>query len=127
MEPLDKLSVLLVDDEPVALEVTQGWLEELGCTVRTASTAHDALALLDTHSFDLMVADVLLEEGGRDGFEVAMAAADRQHQLPVIFVSAYAWGPSQAEQPDTTFLHKPFTRQQLAHSIRFCLARLKDR
>jgi DNA-binding response OmpR family regulator len=58
---------------------------------------------------------------GPDGFELAVAATERQRDLRVIFVSAKAWGPSQADVPDTTFLHKPFSRAELARAVRFAL------
>ena len=50
-----------------------------------------------------------------------MAAANLRPGLQTVFVSAKAWGPSQATMPDTSFLHKPFTREHLAHSIDFVL------
>lgn len=120
MENENKPQVLVVDDEPIAREITAGWLEESGHCVTVAESAAAALAVMATRRFDVLVSDVLLGKG-LDGFELATAASECQRDLRVVFVSADAWGPSQAEVPDTTFLHKPFSRAELARAMRFAL------
>jgi CheY-like chemotaxis protein len=115
-----KIEVLVVDDEPIAREVTSWWLESSGYRVTAAASASEALSIMATRRFDVLVSDVMLNNGP-DGFELAVAASERQRDLRVIFVSAQAWGPSQAEDPDTTFLHKPFSRTDLARAVRFAL------
>ncbi|MES2940767.1 MAG: response regulator [Pseudomonadota bacterium] len=115
------LAALLVDDEPIAREVIAFWLEQLGFSVATTGSAAQALSLAAQQRFDVIVTDVHLESG-QDGFELAAAVADRQPHIRALFVSAEAWGPSQVAEPDTTFLHKPFTLGDLDRAMRLVLS-----
>ncbi|HVZ43960.1 MAG TPA: response regulator [Ramlibacter sp.] len=115
------LRALLVDDDPLVRELVALWLEDLGFAVTQTDSATRALPILDERVFDLVVADVNLGDK-LDGFELAVAVADRQPDARVLFISAKAWGTPQTEEPDTTFLHKPFTEAELARSVRFVLA-----
>jgi CheY-like chemotaxis protein len=122
MENTIRPIALLVDDEPVCLEITRRWLEDFGWAVTAVPMPEQALSLCAAQIFDLLVTDVMFGEDHPDGFELAMEAAKLRPGLQTIFCSAKAWGPSQAMVPDTTFLHKPFSRAELAHSIAFALA-----
>ncbi len=59
----DKLTVLLVDDEPEVLEVTRRFLEEEGgMAVTTAGSAEEALSLIPNRWFDAIVSDYRMKE-----------------------------------------------------------------
>ena len=60
--------ILLVDDEPLVLEIIEGALKKEGYDVVCAPNSQTALNRLDKEYFDAMVCDVRLEN--LDGFEL---------------------------------------------------------
>jgi CheY-like chemotaxis protein len=114
------LRVLVVDDDPIAREVAGMWLDELGYESAFAESAADALAKLDQRPFDVLFTDVHLQDNP-DGFQLSVAAIDRQPRIRALFVSALAWGHHQRDEPGTTFLHKPYTKLELARALEFNL------
>jgi DNA-binding response OmpR family regulator len=68
VEPTQKLSALVVDDEPSLVRVVEGYLAQGGFDVRTAGDGETALALAHESEPDLVVLDLGLP--GMDGIEV---------------------------------------------------------
>ena len=68
MAPTQKLSALVVDDEPSLVRVVEGYLVQDGFDVRTAGDGETALALARESEPDLVVLDLGLP--GMDGTEV---------------------------------------------------------
>ncbi len=80
--------LLVVDDNPENREHLQEMLEQLGHTVRVAERGQDALNLVQTEQFDLVLLDVMMPE--MDGFAVLehLKAHDTLRHIPVLMVSA---------------------------------------
>jgi CheY-like chemotaxis protein len=55
---LKDATVLLVDDEPMLLDIFREWLEEENCHVLTAGDGAAALQILRNHHVDVIVSDV---------------------------------------------------------------------
>jgi signal transduction histidine kinase/CheY-like chemotaxis protein len=68
MTALEGLSVLVVDDEPDALEVMAAALQACGASVVSASSAHEALEALQHTDVDLLLSDIAMP--GADGCEL---------------------------------------------------------
>ena len=83
-----KFRILVVDDELVVRDSLKEWLEEEGYTVAMAASGTDALAVLETGSFHLMLLDVKMP--GMDGVEVLELAKSRSPDLTVVMMTAYA-------------------------------------
>lgn len=85
-------SVLVVDDSAEARALVEEALLPLGVRVRCASSAADALALLQDDTFDLLVSDIGMP--GMDGFDFVRAVrqlpAANGGSLPAVALSAYA-------------------------------------
>jgi DNA-binding response OmpR family regulator len=62
-------TVMVVDDDPNALDIVRTFLESRGYTVATAQNGNQALALLEDVRPDLVLLDVMMP--GMDGWEVA--------------------------------------------------------
>ena len=60
--------VLVVDDEPDARELLAIGLGYCGASVRTASSAREALEALAEEKFDILVSDIGMP--GEDGYEL---------------------------------------------------------
>src|SRR5438132_1062063 len=68
MQPASFASVLVIDDEPVVLDLFQRVLTEKGLSTRLARNAEEALALLEREEFGCVLADKNLP--GLNGIEV---------------------------------------------------------
>ncbi|HCC54466.1 MAG TPA: diguanylate cyclase response regulator [Desulfobulbaceae bacterium] len=80
--------ILIVDDKAANLMAMEGLLEEVGANLLTASSGHEALALMLKHEFALVLLDVQMPD--MDGFETAalMRGMKQTRHLPIIFVTA---------------------------------------
>ncbi len=119
---IDPVSVLVVDDEEVVLNVTKGMLEKLGCHVLTARRGRDALALVRGRDepVELAILDVDLQD--ELGPEVSTRLLAEQPQLKLLFISAKARGdPAAPGRP--RLLQKPFSSSQLVVAMKEALGR----
>jgi CheY-like chemotaxis protein len=83
------LSILLVDDDSLVSAGTAAMLEDLGHTVREASSAAEALALLEEdRDIDLVITDHVMP--GMSGVELARRLRQSRPDLRVILASGYA-------------------------------------
>ncbi|MCI0696834.1 response regulator [candidate division KSB1 bacterium] len=87
---MEKVNILLVDDQPAKLLTYQVILDGLGENMVLAKSGREALQWLLKQDFALILLDVVMPE--MDGFETATLI--RQHprleQIPIIFVTAYS-------------------------------------
>jgi len=82
--------ILLVEDNPVNRRLAVFLLRSQGYEVREATTAQEALELLEKERADLIVMDIQLP--GMDGLEVTrrIKAQPATADIPVIAVTSYA-------------------------------------
>jgi CheY-like chemotaxis protein len=107
-------TALLVDDENLVRMSTADMLMDLGYSVVEASSAEDALRLVDEGLRpDLLVTDHLMP--GMTGVELAHALQTREPNLPVLIVSGYA--EAEGIAPGIARLTKPFRNSELAESL----------
>jgi PAS domain S-box-containing protein len=88
---LDGLRVLVVDDEPDALELASTILSTAGAAVRVSPSAADALAVLPQWRPDVLVSDIEMPE--EDGYslirKIRALPAQQGGQTPAIALTAY--------------------------------------
>ncbi|MDM9627896.1 response regulator [Rhizobium sp. S152] len=85
-----KMTILVVDDEPLVRMVAVEILEELGYSVLEAEDAPSAMRILQARpDIDLLVTDVGLPNG-MNGRQLADAVRGDRPDLPVLFVTGYA-------------------------------------
>jgi CheY-like chemotaxis protein len=77
------LRVLVVDDDPAALEQMAATLQTLGITALLGESGAQALELLEQHAPDAMVLDLVMQ--GMNGFDLLHELRQRPRfgQLPV--------------------------------------------
>ena len=89
--PLDGLKILVVDDDPDALELTTAILESSGAGVRRCFAAPEALDALREWRPDVLVSDI--EMPGEDGYslirKVRMLDPAQGGRTPAIALTAY--------------------------------------
>jgi CheY-like chemotaxis protein len=87
-EPLGKgiRRILLVEDNPINLEIMKNQLASLGVSVETAPDGLEAVAKFQAMDFDLVLTDI--EMPGMDGFRLAEAVrglGKEGRKIPTIF------------------------------------------
>ena len=89
---LDGLRILLVDDEPDTLDLVKVELAQHGANVRAVTSAAEALNLLGTGEFDVLISDIGMPE--MDGYELIRELRNRESgtdgRLPAVALTAYA-------------------------------------
>ena len=81
-------SILIVDDNLQNLELMQAYLEELGCTLHTATDGIEAIEAIESNAPDLVLLDVMMPR--MSGFEVCqkIKAQPATRDIIVIMVTA---------------------------------------
>lgn len=112
--------VLLVEDEAPVRAFASRALRLRGYTVIEADSAEQALSTLEdeTLEVDLFVTDVIMP--GKDGPTWVREALEQRPGVGVVFVSGYAeesFGDAQARIPNSVFLPKPFSLNDLTETV----------
>jgi CheY-like chemotaxis protein len=100
---------LVIDDEPVVLDLFQRVLAEKGLVIRTAKNADEALAILEREGFGCVLADKNLP--GLDGIEIVRRVRQSQPYCACIVMTAYASTESAVEAlrlGAVDYIAKPF-------------------
>jgi PAS domain S-box-containing protein len=86
--PMPPVEILIVDDRPENLLALEAILEPLGQRLVRAHSGDEALRLLLSHDFAMILLDVQMP--GIDGFETArlVKSRERTKYIPIIFLTA---------------------------------------
>ena len=124
-ENLQGVSVLLVDDNALNLEITEFLLKKAGCTVRTAANGREEVEIFgqsEPFGFDVILTDIMMPD--LDGYAAArqIRALDRPDagQVQIVAMTAGTLADTIAkcrEAGMNAYLPKPFTAEQLADAI----------
>jgi PAS domain S-box-containing protein len=114
-------TILLVEDEPMVLNLTASILKNAGYTVVTASTPRQALEKMAhrTNPIHIMITDVVMP--GMNGPTLANTLVSEYPEMKLIFMSGYtdaAVVENRFIQPGSVFLQKPFSPDALKAKIR---------
>jgi CheY-like chemotaxis protein len=107
--------ILLVEDDPSALEATKLLLNIDRHTVTEAKDGNEALALVGQQPFDLVVLDFFMP--GMHGGEVARRIRHVVPSVPILMVTAYLEKLTGFEKPVNAVLGKPFAVDDLRGEI----------
>lgn len=123
-----KVRILLVDDDDDLLSITQLALEIAGFDVTAASTVTEALRLISTAQFDVLLTDLRMPEAG-DGFTVISAMRHAQPKALTLLLSGF---PNIQEAMDAIkqqvdeVLIKPLRASKIAEIINNGISRPKE-
>jgi CheY-like chemotaxis protein len=110
--------ILVVEDEPLILDLIEDALRDLTHALTTAGTADDALALLDKGLQPRVLITNVRLPGEIDGLELAREARRRIPNLAVIVISGHkAFLDENDALPDAHLLRKPFRIQELLQVV----------
>jgi CheY-like chemotaxis protein/nitrogen-specific signal transduction histidine kinase len=126
LERLDGVEIVVVDDNPDALDILAAAFETVGASVRTASSAAAALEAWEMRPPDILLCDLAMP--GTDGFDV-LAAVRRRDALagrhtPAIAVTAHATAEHRRRSAEAGFVahvNKPYRIAELIRAVREAL------
>lgn len=119
-------TILLVEDEPIVLELADCTLEQLGYTVLACSGADEALRALASHPgpIHLLLTDVVMPR--MNGKELAARVTALRPGISVLFTSGYGEKIIAKEgvlELGVNFIGKPYRPIELAKTVRCVLDR----
>ena len=101
--------ILVVDDELSMREFLEVLLVQEGYDISLANNGKQAVALIEKHSFDLVLSDIRL--GDLTGLDVLRAAKKKDPETVVVLISAYSTTEIAVEAMNEgafDFVPKPF-------------------
>ena len=114
-----KISILIVDDEESVRDSLYNWFVEDGYRVECAENANKALSMLESDSFNIILADIKMP--GMDGLEMLRRIKLLKTETIVIVMTAFATVDTAVQAlKDGAFdyVTKPFDPDDLSHLIR---------
>jgi DNA-binding NtrC family response regulator len=114
-----QISILIVDDERSVRDSLYNWFIEDGYRVECAENAKMALGILESDSFDIVLADIKMP--GMDGLEMLRRIKTLRKDSIVIVMTAFATVDTAVQAlKDGAFdyVTKPFDPDDLSHLIR---------
>jgi DNA-binding NtrC family response regulator len=112
-------SLLLADDDPVALALLAEVLAREGYRVQSAGGGAECLALAERDSFDVAIVDLRMPD--LDGLQVVRRLAAIQPGISVVILTAFATIDSAIEairEGASDYLSKPFRMEQIKIVVR---------
>ncbi|MEK3788025.1 hybrid sensor histidine kinase/response regulator [Paenibacillus sp. FSL K6-1230] len=119
--PAGHTLILAVDDNPINLKVLESMLSSEPYSITAVASAREALEILDTRPWDLLIADVMMPQ--MSGYELTQQIRERysMSELPVLLLTArtqpsdiYAGFSSGAND----YVTKPVDAMELKYRIR---------
>jgi two-component system cell cycle response regulator CpdR len=109
--------ILLAEDEEAMRAYLERALTNAGYQVSSVDRGTDAVPLLETGDFDLLLSDIVMPE--MDGIELAQRCAEISPRTRVMFITGFAAVSLRAsrEQPAAKVLSKPFHLRDLVLEV----------
>jgi|CZKL01.1.fsa_nt_gi putative nucleotidyltransferase with HDIG domain len=110
--------ILVVDDETHVRSMIGATLERQGYDVQLASNGRDALEMLERDGFDLVLTDIVMQDG--NGITLLERIRGQQPHLPVVMVTAIhdiSVAIDSMRRGAYDYLLKPFEREHLIATV----------
>lgn len=121
---MNKLSILVVEDDPNLGFVIQDNLGLQGYDVSLGRDGEEGLRLFHEKKFNLCILDVMMPK--KDGFSVARAIREQNRDIPILFLTAKAMTEDKLEGFRTgadDYITKPFSLEELFCRVEVFLKR----
>ena len=118
--------ILLAEDEEAMRTYLARALTNAGYDVASVDRGTDAIPLLESEHFDLLLSDIVMPE--MDGIELAQRCAEISPRTKVMFITGFAAVSLRAskEQPHAKVLSKPFHLRDLVLEVERLFADQKE-
>ncbi|MBP1728286.1 MAG: response regulator receiver modulated diguanylate cyclase [Deltaproteobacteria bacterium] len=114
--------ILIVEDDAFFREIFSAILKEDGYQVDTASSGNEALAMLATNSYQLVVTDLMLQD--ISGLDILSRAKQMDSDIEVIVVTGYGNMESAIyalKNGARDYLVKPISHDEFKHVVRLTM------
>src|SRR6185369_11516433 len=113
----DMPRILLAEDDTSMREYLQRALQRVGYEVEAVGCGTEAMPLLETDRFDLLLTDIVMPE--MDGIELAQKASAIDPSIRVMFITGFAAVALQGGRtaPEAKLLSKPFHLKDLVMEV----------
>ena len=111
------IRILLAEDDEAMRTYLARALEQAGYAVDAVDRGTEALPLLETEDYDLLLSDIVMPE--MDGIELAQRCNEVSPATKVMFITGFAAVTLKAsrEQPRAKVLSKPFHLKDLVLEV----------
>lgn len=123
---LDDMAILVVDDSPDTAEMLAFLLGSIGAQVTVATGGDEALSILATTRFDVVLSDISMP--GMDGYQflTKLRALPDHEDMPVLALSGFG-RPEDIEQATEAGFSSHVTKPVDLDSLALLLTRLPKR
>ena len=121
-------SLLIVDDEEIALRNLQHVMEKEGYRVTATQSGATAVSLLESQRFDVVLTDLRME--GVDGMDVLKKSRELRSEAEVIFITGYATAESAVQalkHGAFYYIAKPFRLEEVRKVVAEALEKVRLR
>ncbi|MDD2582378.1 MAG: sigma-54 dependent transcriptional regulator [Desulfuromonadaceae bacterium] len=118
----DKKRILLIDNEPGLCRMMEQILLDHGYLAKSYTSPHQAVEEFKASAWDLVITDIKMP--GMSGLEVLQAIKAKQHDIPVIMITAYATVDMSIQalrKGAYDMLTKPFEPDELVYRVKNAL------
>ena len=117
--------ILLVDDNPIILEIEKSVLKVEDYEIETASDGNEALEKVKEFDPDLILLDIMMHQ--MDGYQVARALKedDESRSIPIVMVTAKRRPEDMNEgylEGAAGYITKPFKSEELLKVVKILLS-----
>lgn len=121
---LDGKRILVADDEDVIRETVSEVLTKLGAITVMAGDGDEAIAIIHSQPFDLVLSDIRMPQ--KDGYQVYSAVKQANPHCPVILITGFGYDPNHSivrasKEGLAGVLYKPFKVEQLVEEVKHAL------
>ena len=111
------IKILLAEDDSSMREYLARALERVGYSVKAVGCGTEAMPLLESEAFDLLLTDIVMPE--MDGIELAQKAGVIDPSIRVMFITGFAAVALQSGRtaPEAKMLSKPFHLKDLVAEV----------
>lgn len=121
-------TLLIVDDEEIALKNLARVMSKAGYEVTTSQSGQEALALIENRQFDILLTDLRME--GVDGMQLLQACRARHPDTEVIMITGYATAETAVEAMKAGafyYIAKPFQLDEVRKVVSEALEKIRLR
>ncbi len=115
---MNKISILMIEDDELSCELITHYLEENGMSVTATHTVTDGVSHASQSHFDLLLLDINLPDFS--GMEALKTIQHSRHPIPTIVLSAYSDTPTKLmafRYGTSDYMVKPLDLQELEARI----------
>jgi signal transduction histidine kinase len=115
---VDKERILVVDDEPLVLDMVASYVDHIGFEVVKASSGQEALELLRREPITILVTDIKMP--GMDGFELMEMVRTEFPDIPIITMTGHGAAYTFTDVVSagaTDYIPKPFSLDEMRAKV----------